>query len=132
MNCRQVEILRVESFGITLRDFAELEHYKNLKEADLHWLDGPSVKVALTKLERCTNLRRLSLTRWKKQFFPPVNEICDFIMKLKHLTYLNIKYCDNRQCDHFKSVRDKVNEFVLHRRPNFKFCLSCCISECCL
>jgi hypothetical protein len=125
-NCRQVEILRVESFCITLRDLAEFEHYNNLKEADLHWLHGPSVKEALPILERCTNLRRLSLTRWTKLFFPPANEMCDFIMKLKHLTYLYIQYCDNRQCDHFKSVRDKVNEFVLHRRPNLKFYLSCC------
>jgi hypothetical protein len=62
-NCRQVEILRVSSYEISLRDLADLEHYENLKEVHLHWSQGPSLVKALSKLERCTNWRRLTLTK---------------------------------------------------------------------
>jgi hypothetical protein len=47
-------------------------------------------------------------------------------MKLKHLTFLHIIYWDNPNCVHFKSEVDEVKEFVLPRRPNFKFYISCC------
>jgi hypothetical protein len=122
-----VEILRVDVFEVILLDFAELEHNENMTEFHLNWLMGPSVEEALPILKRCTNLRRLTLSRWKKRSFPPIEELRDFIMELKHLTYLHIKYSDNYNCDHsVQSLVGEANEFVLPRRPNFKFYISCC------
>ena len=40
---------------------AELEHYENVSEVHLCWELGPSVKEALPILERCPQLRRLTL-----------------------------------------------------------------------
>ena len=122
-----MEILRVRS-TITLRDLAELEHDKNLKEAHLRWLHDP-VKEALPILKRCTNLRRLTLAIWRDSVnpsFPPSEEFCDLIMELKYLTFLHIIHRDILYCDHFQSEVDEVKAFVLPRRPNFKFYVSCC------
>ena len=116
----------MDSFYITERDLAELEHYENLKEAHLRLLDDHSVKDALPLLQRCTNLRRLTLMKWKETSFPSSEELCDFIMELKHLTFLHIIYRDIRNCGHFKSLLDEVKAFVLAGRPNFKFYVSCC------
>ena len=46
--------------SFTLKDLAELEHYENLKEVNLRWLNDP-VKEILPILKRCTHLRRLTL-----------------------------------------------------------------------
>ncbi len=48
-----MEILRVCAYKISIRDMAELEHYENISEAHLCWEVGPSVKEALSILERC-------------------------------------------------------------------------------
>ena len=124
--CRQVEILRVCAYKISLRDMAELEHYENISEAHLCWNLSPSVKEALPILDRCQNLRRLTLEKLFKQFILPFKELCGFIMKMKHLTFLHIIYINSDPCDHFKSEVDEVNAFVSPRRPNFKFDISCC------
>ena len=58
-----MEILRVNSYDITLRDLAELEHYENLEEAHLHWSRGPSAEKVLVMLKRFTNWRRLTLKK---------------------------------------------------------------------
>ena len=116
----------MDSFGVSLPDSAELEHNTNLKEAHLRWLDDHSVKDGLPRLQRCTNLRRLTLMKWKETSFPSSEELCDFIMELKHLTFLHIIYRDISNCKHFKSLVDEVKAFVLLRRPNFKFYVSCC------
>ena len=115
----------MNSFEINLQDLAALEHYENLKEAHLCWVKDPEEEAPLI-LKRCTNLRRLTLAKWMKHLFPSSKELCDFIMELKHLTFLHIIYRYNSRCDHFKSVRDKVNSLVLPRRLNFEFYLSCC------
>ena len=52
--------------------------------------------------------------------------LCDFIMKLKHLTFLHIIYHDVSNCDNSQFIVDEVKAFVLLRRPNFKFDVSCC------
>jgi hypothetical protein len=121
-----VEILRLSSRDITLPALAALEHNENLKEAHLHWLDGPSVKEVLVMLQRCPNLCRLTLSKWKEPSLPSSEELCDFIMELKHLTFLHIFNGDIPNCGHFKSLVDEVKAFVLPRRPNFKFYVSCC------
>jgi preprotein translocase subunit Sec63 len=110
----------------TLPDLAELEYYANLKEAHLHSLVDTSVKEALPILKRCTHLRRLTLASLKRAPFPSSEELCDFIMELKDLTFLHIIYRDSFQCNHFKSEVDGVKDFVLPLRPNFKFYISCC------
>ena len=115
----------MDSFDITERDLAELEHYENLKEAHLQWVKDPA-KQTLPLLQRCTNLRRLTLAKWEETSFPSSEELCDFIMELKHLTFLHIIYRDIRNCGHFKSLLDEVKAFVLAGRPNFKFYVSCC------
>ena len=58
--CRQVEILRVCAYKISLRDMADLEHYENISEADFCWNLGHSVKEALQILEMRPQLRRLT------------------------------------------------------------------------
>ena len=115
----------MDSFYITERDLAELEHYENLKEAHLQWVKDPE-KQTLPLLQRCTNLRRLTLAKWKETSFPSSEELCDFIIELKDLTFLHIIYRDIRNCGHFQSVGDEVKAFVLAGRPNFKFYVSCC------
>ena len=105
---------------------AELEHYENISEAHLCWNLGHSVKEALPILERCQNLRRLTFEKLFKQFILPFKELCGFIMKMKHLTFLHIICRDNSYCNHFQSEVDGVKDFVLPSRPNFKFYISCC------
>ena len=115
----------MDSFDITERDLAELEHYENLKEAHLQWVKDPE-KQTLPLLQRCTNLRRLTLAKLEETSFPSSEELCDFIMELKDLTFLHIIYRDIFNCGHFKSLLDEVKAFVLPGRPNFKFYVSCC------
>ena len=127
MSFPQVEILRVESYGVSLPDLDEWEHYTNLKEAHLRRLEGSSMKEAFQVLKGCTNLRRLTLGNRQKIFVPSSKELCDFIMKLKNLTFLHIIYEDSSvNCKHLKSLVDEVKAFVLPRRPNFKFYVCCC------
>jgi hypothetical protein len=121
-----VEVLRVDSWKISLQDLADLEHYKNITQVHLIWVQGPSVTEALQMLKRCTNLSRLTLERWTQLFFPPSQELCGSIMEMKQLAYLHIIYRDNSYCDHFKSLVDKAKAFVLPSRPNFECYLSCC------
>ncbi len=124
-----MEILRLDSCYITLRDLAELEHYENLKEAHLRWYGDFSVKEALPMLKRCANLHRLTLannTFRVNSFYPLLEELCEFIMELKDLTFLHIIYRYISNCHHFKSLFGQVKAFVLPCRPNFKFYISCC------
>ena len=120
----------MHSYVIALRDLTELEHNKNMNQVHLSWVDGPSLREVLPILKRCTNLRRITLKAESetKLRFPSSEELCDFIMNLKHLTFLHIICRDNSIsiCNHLKSVVDKVKALVLPRRPNFKFYVSCC------
>ena len=130
--------------SFTLRDFPDLENYTNLKEAHLRCSDEPCLKdVLLMVIKRCTHLRRLTLNIWTSLFDLPdsatLEEFCDFIMEMKHLTLLHIicflhtryelitvRRTEYENCLHFKSEVDQIKAFVLPRRPNFKFYISCC------
>ena len=122
----------MDSRSFILRNVADLGHNENITEVHLRWLVGPSVKKVLQMLKRCTNLRRLSLEtetffpQIDLSLFPPLEELCDFIMELKHLTFLHFIYHYVHNCGHFKSEVDGVKDFVLPLRPNFKFYISCC------
>jgi hypothetical protein len=122
-----VEILRVNAYGMKLRDLADLKHYTNLKQAHLLWSDGFSPKSQREDKSETEKFLTGRLTLARKTLpSMTLKEICDFIMKLKHLTYLHIKYHYDLQCDHIKSLVDEVKAFFLPRRPNFKFYVSCC------
>ena len=117
----------MESCYISEGDLAELEHYGNLKEAHLRWLNDFPVKEALPILKRCTTLHRLTLKKWiLDTVFPPSKEFCEFIMELKQLTFMHMIYNDYFDCNHSKSFVEKVQGFILPRRPNFEFYQSCC------
>jgi hypothetical protein len=109
---------------------ADLGHNENITEVHLRWLVGPSVKKVLQMLKRCTNLRRLSLEtetffpQIDLSLFPPLEELCNFIMELKHLTFLKIIYHDDPPCDHFESLVGEVKAFVLLHRLKFQFNVS--------
>ena len=121
-----MEILRWDAARFSQRDLAYLELYKNITEVHLRWLFNPSVKEILPMLKRCTHLRRLTLKSDVRHYYPSSEELLDFIMRLKHLTFFHIIYKDSPTCDHFKSEVDEVKAFVLPRRLNFKFYVSCC------
>jgi hypothetical protein len=116
--------------SFTLPDLTELEHHDNLKQVHLHCFDGPCVKDVLLMLKSCTHLRQLTLETRIYLYYPPLfatlEELCDFIMGMKHLTLLHIICRDSPYCDHFKSEVDGIKDFVLPLRPNFKFYISCC------
>jgi hypothetical protein len=115
----------VDHCFISLKDLAELEHYENLKEAHLR-RSLMHVKEVLPMLKRCTQLRRLTLASEKRRPFPSSEELRDFIMEMKHLTFLQFVCLGNYYCDHFKAEVDGVRDLVLPHRPNFKFYISCC------
>ena len=110
---------------IKLPFLAKLEHNENLKEAHLRWLRRP-VEEALAMLRRWSSLRRLTLENETNLFSLPSKELRDFIMQMKHLTYLHVIYDDIHKCGHFKSEVDEVTASILRRRPNFEFYVSCC------
>ena len=117
----------MNAYGMKLRDLAELEHYTNLKVAHLLWLDGsmPKHQKYLERVgERIWMTGPFTSARKTPVSLTP-EDICDFIMKLKRLTYLHIVY-DRSQCNHFKCEVDRVKALLLPRRPNFKFYISCC------
>jgi len=60
----------------------------------------------------------------KNSYFPFV--LCDFILELKDLKFVHITNFYISNCDYFESLVDQVKAFVLPRRPNFKFYVSCC------
>jgi hypothetical protein len=122
-----VEIFRVDVSCLFLRDLAELEPAENMTDVTLGWDIGPSIKDALPVLRRWRYLNRLTLNDGvnNKISVPPLEVISGFIMGMKHLTHLNIvSYYDRSNYGQLNFLRDKVNEMILPRRPNFKFNIS--------
>jgi hypothetical protein len=116
-----VEILRLDVSKVDLEDFAELEPAEYTTEVHLSWGSGPSIEEVLPILRRWRHLRRLTLSRWYDRSVPPFEVLGDFIMSMKHLTYLHlVPNNDRSNCGQLESLRDKINDLVLLRRPNFK------------
>jgi hypothetical protein len=107
-----VEILDLFTRKANLKDITEWAA-ENMKDVELGWDKGPSIKQVLPVLAKWRQLRKLTLS-FDFRHFPPAEVFCDFIMRLKHLTYLRL-----RDSPKLKPLIDKINEFVLPRRPNF-------------
>jgi hypothetical protein len=116
----------VDTSEVRLEDLVDLEHNENITEVHLSCVCDLPVNEVLQMLKRCMHLRRLTLKSMMRPVIPPSEELCDFIMELKHLTFLHIIYRHYSNCDHFKSLVDEVTAFVLPRRPKFEFYVSCC------
>jgi hypothetical protein len=123
---RQVEILRMEVLWLTVRDLAELEPAENMTDITLRWNRGPPVKEVLLVLKRWRHLSRLSVEVFFVTPFPPFEVLTDFIMAMKHLSYLHIVH--DYACldyDQAEVLRDQIIELIIPLRPNFKFDISC-------
>jgi hypothetical protein len=118
--------------SLTLEDLAELEPAENMTDVALGWNNGPTIDDVIPILKRWRQLRRLTFpdcNETKMKTKKPVRLIerlievlSDFIMEMEHLSHLHIApNYDRSNCDQLKILRDKVNEFILPRRPNFKF-----------
>ena len=108
------------------KDFAELDA-TNLKEVYLRWAEGPSAEEILPVLKKCRYLQRLTLLELP---VPALKILFDFIMGMKHLTYLELwLICNTSSCEQLKSLRDKINKLVLPQCPNFELVLECDIRD---
>ena len=117
-----MEKLKLFVFEAELKDFAELDA-ENLKEVYLRWDDDLSIEDVLPVLKKFRYLQRLTFEQLP---VPSFEVLLDFIMGMEHLTsfYLG-PYCDRSTCEQLESMRDKINQLVLPRRPNFKLDLTC-------
>jgi hypothetical protein len=123
-SCHQVEIFWMDVVYLVLGELAELEPAENMTDITLRWSYGPSIKEVLPVIKRWRHLSRLSVQDFSETF-PPFEVVSDFILGMKHLSYLHIAPdydCPNH--GQLEMLRDKVNELILPRRPNFKFNIS--------
>ena len=109
-----MEILEIYFKKANLKDVTDLAA-ENMKEVELGWEKGPSIAQVLPVLAKWRQLRKLTLFL-DERHHPSSEVFCDFIMGMKNLTYLSL-YPDSSL--KLKPLRDKINEFVLPRRPNF-------------
>jgi hypothetical protein len=123
-----VEILWVQAKCLTLRDLAELEPAENITDVTLLWVEGLNIKQVFTVLRRSRHLNRLTLKSRADATLavPPLNVLGDFVIEMKHLSQLHIipPFNDRSIDGQLEILRDKVNELILPRRPNFKFDIS--------
>jgi hypothetical protein len=112
-----VESLSVDTDVANIRDYAELESAVNMTEVIICWREGHSIEEILPVLKRWRQLRRLTLRSCNESSVPRVKVICDFIMRMKYLTYLQLSL----DCAQPETLRVEVNAVVLSRRPNFEF-----------
>ena len=112
-----MEYLEVLANVANVQDYAALESAVNMTEVDIFWREGHSIEDILPVLERWRQLRRLTLRSRNESSLPQVKVICDFIMKMKNLTYFQL----NLNCAQPESFREEVINVILPRRPNFPF-----------
>ena len=105
---------------LSLEDLAEWEPAENMADITLCWDEGASLLEVLPILKRWRHLKRLSVQDFFEISVLTFEVLSDFIMEMKHLSCLNIApgYDDDGQME---ILRDKVNELILPRRPDFKF-----------
>jgi hypothetical protein len=122
-----VEVLQMNIGRLTLRELSKFESAENMTDITLRRRDI-YIKEVLPVLKRWRQLRRLTLVDLVKpetETIPPFEVLSGFIMGMKHLSHLHINI---RQSAHsngqWKILRDKVNELILPRRPNFKLDIS--------
>ena len=103
---------------------AEWELAENITDVTLHWWgNGPSIGEVLPMLKRWRQVRRLTLGKYRNTSVPPLEVLSYFITEMKELSYLHISpHC--RVSGQWEIARDKVNELILPRRPNFTFDIS--------
>ena len=115
----------MDIYILNLEDLAELEPAENLTDVTLRWHGGHTIEEVLPILKRWRHLCRLTFADlYEDACFPPVEVLGDFIMGMKHLSYLHIVpeiVCSNVRMEIF---RDKVNELIVPLRPNFTFNIS--------
>jgi hypothetical protein len=117
--------LKMRMSDLTLRDLAEWEPAENITDITLGWNSGPSIEDVLPILKRWRQLRRLTLGKYQNIYVQPFEVLSDFIMALKHLSYLHIAPDYHySKCGQLEILRDKVNGLILPLRPNFKFDIS--------
>ena len=105
---------------VNVQDIADFKPAENITEIKLIWEEGPSIEEVLPILKRWRHLRQLTLQSGPS--VPQFEVLCDFIMEMKHLTYLNfIPNVMYRNCGQLESLGEKVTQFALTNRPNFKF-----------
>jgi len=113
--------------NLILRDLAALEPAENITDITLGWETDPSIEDVLPVLKRWQHLRRLTFTDSvrTKISVRSFELLSDFIMEMEHLSHLHIApNYDRSNYGKLKMLRDKVNEFILPRRPNFVFDIS--------
>jgi len=120
-----VEILWMRTSFLNLWDLAEWEPAESITDITLVWSCGPSIGDVLPILKRWRQVRRLTLRKYCNRYAPSFEALSDFITEMKHLSYLHIA----PENDHFsykelEILRDRVNEWILPRRPNFMLDIS--------
>ena len=111
-----MEILEIYFKKANLKDVTDLAA-ENMKEVELVWEKGHSIAQVLPVLAKWRQLRKLTLFL-DERHHPSSEVFCDFIMGMKNLTYLRL-YPNSNSNLKLKPLREKINEFVLPRRPNF-------------
>jgi hypothetical protein len=89
-----------------------------MTQVRISWGFGHSIEDILPVLERWRQLRRLTLQSRSEESssVPQVQAICDFIMKMKNLTYFKLSL----NCAQPESFREEVINVLLPRRLNFE------------
>ena len=113
-------------FHLTLESLAKLEPAENVTDVTLRWWSGSCLKEVLPVVKGWRHLNRLTFMDLveRKSSFPPFEVLSDFIMGMKHVSYLHIVPQYLHSDDQWKILRDKVNELILPLRPNFIFNVS--------
>ena len=116
-----------------LGDLTELELAENITDITLCWFgELPCIKEVFPVLKGWRQLHRLTLRNHnyimnhRNLTCPPFQVLSDFIMAMKHLSYLHIvpRFYGRSNDNQLKIQRDQVNELILPRRPNFNFDIS--------
>jgi hypothetical protein len=89
-----------------------------MTQVRISWGFGHSIEDILPVLERWRQLRRLTLQSRSEESssVPQVQAICDFIMKMKNLTYFKLSL----NCAQLESFRDEITKVLLPLRPKFE------------